>query len=154
MWPKAFAQLIELAPHISRLLPMADRFFQSKNAADESGRRATEAAVEELRSGLHADMGQIAAAQAGLSQQIGALGEGMAAVSTAARDARTAAEAVGTRCGEMETRLGGVESRLGGIEARLDRMTDRVRLSPVVSLLVLTNLILLASLLALLLRGH
>ncbi len=30
MWPKVIAQLFELLPHVSRLVPMADRFFSSK----------------------------------------------------------------------------------------------------------------------------
>ena len=40
MWPKALAQLIELAPHAARLLPMADKFFQSKTAGEEANRKA------------------------------------------------------------------------------------------------------------------
>lgn len=66
MWPKAFAQLVELAPHISRLLPMADRFFQSKAAGDEANRKAIDAMGDRLR----ADLNQINVTHASLSDQI------------------------------------------------------------------------------------
>ena len=41
MWPKVIAQLFELLPHVSRLLPMADKFLTSKTATE----KATEAAM-------------------------------------------------------------------------------------------------------------
>lgn len=73
MWPKAFAQLIELAPHISRLLPMADRFLKAKAAAveDDGGTRH---AVEAMAEGLRGDLGQVTAAHAGLRKQLHDLG--------------------------------------------------------------------------------
>ena len=40
MWPKALAQLIELAPYIARMLPTADRYLQSRAASDEATREA------------------------------------------------------------------------------------------------------------------
>ena len=36
MWPKALLQLLELVPHFSRLLPMADKFLQSKATLDDA----------------------------------------------------------------------------------------------------------------------
>ena len=80
MWPKAFAQLIELAPHISRLLPMADRFFQSKTGGEDATRRAIDAhretmdahrgSMEAISEGLRKDFGQVAAAQVGLHEEL------------------------------------------------------------------------------------
>ncbi len=42
MWPKAFSQLVELAPHITRLLPLADRYFKDKSSSDEATRKTLE----------------------------------------------------------------------------------------------------------------
>ena len=54
MWPKALAQLIELAPHIARLLPTADRFLQSKVAGDEATRAALAKFGDEIRADIEA----------------------------------------------------------------------------------------------------
>ena len=157
MWPKAFSQFIELAPHISRLLPLADRFLQSKTAAEDSGRRA----LDSMSAGLQAELGRIAAAQAGLAKQISTLSDGFTAASNETHATRKALEAMEARAAlaaagaaAVDTRLAAVENRLGGVDAHLQRMTERVRLSPVVLLLVLTNLILLAALIAVLVRGR
>ena len=98
MWPKAFAQLVELAPHISRLLPMADRFFQSKNTAED----ATRQTIEALGNRLHMDMEQIARAQAGLEQQTGELSE---------RVDRYAAQVTRLSTEPLERRLTEIEGR-------------------------------------------
>ena len=81
MWPKAFAQLIELAPHISRLLPLADRALKAK-AAGEADDGRTRRAIETMSEGLRSDLGQIAAAHAGLYKQIHDLGARVEAVDT------------------------------------------------------------------------
>jgi hypothetical protein len=36
MWPRLIAQLIELLPHVSRLVPVADKYFTSKAASDSA----------------------------------------------------------------------------------------------------------------------
>jgi hypothetical protein len=46
MWPKVIAQLFELLPHISRLLPMADKFLSSKAAAEKANEAALAAMAE------------------------------------------------------------------------------------------------------------
>jgi hypothetical protein len=66
MWPKALAQLIEIAPHVTRLLPMADRFFQSKSAEQDASRSA----MEQMAEGLRGDLGQVTASHAGLYRQL------------------------------------------------------------------------------------
>lgn len=105
MWPKALTQLIELAPHLSRLVPMADRFLQSKSAGEEANRRAMDAMTE----GLRGDLGQVTASHAGLYRQLNEANEKLATVSADARSARQAAEAL--------------EFRLNHTEARLKRLT-------------------------------
>ena len=81
MWPKALTQLVELAPHITRLLPLADRYFKDKTTGDQTTRQALDshrtaleaqrAAVTDLSDRIHADIGAINSAQ---STQILALG--------------------------------------------------------------------------------
>jgi hypothetical protein len=66
MWPKVIAQLFELLPHISRLLPMADKFLSSKAAAE----KANEAAMAAMAEGVRGDLGQVTRAHAGLYRQL------------------------------------------------------------------------------------
>ncbi len=162
MWPKAFAQLIELAPHVSRLLPLADRFLQSKTATEDSGRRALDVlSVETMPAELQAELAGIVAAQGALARQIQLLQDSVTAAGSDTRSTRTAIEALeasavaaGTRAVALDTRLSAMDGRLGGIDTQLQRISERVRLGPVVLLLVLTNLILLATAIALLVRGR
>lgn len=109
MWPKAFAQLIELAPHLARLLPMADRFLQSKTADADASRSA----MEQMAAGLRGDLGQVTASHAGLytqfNEQRDILNEHTAKLEMLAADvsaARQAAETNAARLGTLEARSG------------------------------------------------
>jgi hypothetical protein len=66
MWPKVLAQLFELLPHITRLVPMADRYFSTRTASE----KATEAAMAAMAEGVRGDLGQVTKAHAGLYQQL------------------------------------------------------------------------------------
>jgi predicted phage tail protein len=66
MWPKVIAQLFELLPHITRLVPMADRYLSSKTAAE----KANEAAMAAMAEGVRGDLGQVTKAHAGLYRQL------------------------------------------------------------------------------------
>jgi hypothetical protein len=66
MWPKVIAQLFELLPHISRLLPLADKFFTSKVASE----KANEAAMVAMAEGVRGDLGQVTKAHLGLYRQL------------------------------------------------------------------------------------
>jgi hypothetical protein len=66
MWPKVIAQLFELLPHISRLLPMADKYFNQKTATE----KATEAAMTAMAEGVRGDLGQVTKAHVGLYRQL------------------------------------------------------------------------------------
>jgi hypothetical protein len=101
MWPKAIAQLIELLPHAARLMPMADRYLQSKTAGEEANRKA----MESMADGLRGDLGQVTASHAGLYRQLNDQSEKLAEISLEARAARSAAEAVEPRITQMERRL-------------------------------------------------
>lgn len=101
MWPKAIAQLIELLPHAARLLPVADKFFQSKTAGEEANRRAMEAMAE----GLRGDLGQVTASHSGLYRQLNEHSDKLAEISVEARAAREAAESAQARVTNLERRL-------------------------------------------------
>jgi hypothetical protein len=63
MWPK---MLIELLPHLSRLVPMWDKFLSSKAASEKAAEEAMKALTDEVRN----DLGQVTAAHAALYRQL------------------------------------------------------------------------------------
>ena len=130
MWPKLFAQLFELLPHVSRLIPMADRFFASRAATD----RATEAAMVAMAEGVRGDLGQVTKAHAGLYRQLQEQGTQLDEVRDNLKRVRTV----------LEQR----ENRIETLEAQVTSLGWWVKLG--VSLVV----VLLAVILWLLVRGH
>jgi hypothetical protein len=116
MWPK---MLLELVPHIARLVPVADKFFQSKAGGEEANRRAMEAMSE----GLRGDLGQVTTAHAGIYRQLNEQAGKLDEISTQTRASRAAAESV--------------EARITNLERRLDRIAT---LLLVVTLLVVATL--------------
>ena len=59
-------QLMELLPHATRLIPVADKYFSSKTANE----KANEAALVAMAEGVQADLGQVTAAHAGLYRKM------------------------------------------------------------------------------------
>jgi septal ring factor EnvC (AmiA/AmiB activator) len=104
MWPKALAQLIELAPHITRMLPMADRFFQSKAADADASRTA----MEQMAEGLRGDLGQVTASHAGLYRQLNDQSEKL---SSLAADLQATSQSTHA-----------LQSRIAGLEKQLSRL--------------------------------
>jgi hypothetical protein len=88
MWPKVIAQLFELLPHISRLLPMADKFLSSKAAAE----KANEAAMAAMAEGVRGDLGQVTKAHVGLYRQLQEQSAQITEVSEEVKQARLAME--------------------------------------------------------------
>jgi hypothetical protein len=101
MWPKIIAQLFELLPHISRLLPMADKFFSSKAAAEQ----ANEAAMLAMAEGVRGDLGQVTKAHAGLYRQLQDQSAQITEVSEEVKKARLLVEQHDHRMGAMEQRV-------------------------------------------------
>ncbi len=104
MWPKLFAQLFELLPHITRLVPMADRYFSQKSAAE----KANEAAMLAMAEGVRGDLGQVTKAHAGLYRQLQEQSAQIAEVGEEAKRTRLVIEVV-------ENRLAAIEQRLSAI---------------------------------------
>ena len=104
MWPKVIAQLFELLPHISRLVPMADRYFSSKAAAE----KANEAALAAMAEGVRGNLGQMTKAHAGLYRQLQDLSAQVAEVGDEVKRGRMLEEV-------QENRLAALEARGGAI---------------------------------------
>jgi hypothetical protein len=66
MWPKALAQLLELAPHVGRLMPAANRLLNPGAAAEEASRNS----MQQVADGLRGDIGQVTASHDSLSRQL------------------------------------------------------------------------------------
>jgi len=101
MWPKALAQLIELAPYIARMLPTADRYMQSRNAADE----ATRAALTQVGEDVRSDINRVTASHEGIYRQLNEQSERIAQISEQVNGARAAAEIAEERAGALERRV-------------------------------------------------
>jgi septal ring factor EnvC (AmiA/AmiB activator) len=101
MWPKALAQLIELAPHITRLIPMADRFLNSKAASEEASRNA----MQQMAEGLRGDLGQVTASHAGLYRQLNDQSEKLSTLSQDVRATRLAIDSTEARITRLEQKL-------------------------------------------------
>ena len=104
MWP-ALVQLLELAPHVTRLVPMADRYLQSKADSGKAQRRALEEMAERLRG----DIGQAREEMRGeltqVGQQLQAQSATLASLAENVQTARRSSD-------EMEARLKGMEARM------------------------------------------
>lgn len=101
MWPRLIPQMIELLPHVRRLVPLADRFFTAKNEAEQ----AEKAAFAALQQTLTNDMAQVAKTHAGLYRQLQDQSALIAEVSEEVKRARLAVEQYGTRVDSLEAAL-------------------------------------------------
>src|ERR1700733_1497661 len=99
MWPKVIAQLFELLPHITRLVPMADKYPSSKTASE----KATEAAMAAMAEGVRGDLGQVTKAHAGLYRQLQDQSTQIAEVAEEVKRARLAVEQHEHRMVALET---------------------------------------------------
>lgn len=102
MWPKVFAQLLEVLPHVSRLIPMADMFFATKSASD----KANEAALAALAEDVRTELGKVTSAHEGLYRQLQDQGSQIAALAADARRTRIAIEDYAKRVDNLEKTAG------------------------------------------------
>lgn len=105
MWPKVIAQLFELLPHMTRLVPMADKYLSSKTASE----KATEAAMAAMAEGVRGDLGQVTKAHAGLYRQLQDQSAQIAQVGEEVKAARLAVE-------QHEARMVALESKIASFE--------------------------------------
>jgi len=102
MWPKVFAQLIELLPHLTRLVPMADKFLSSKAAAE----KANEAAMVAMAEGVRGDLGQVTKAHLGLYRQLQDQSAQIAEVGEEVKRSRAAMEQHEKHMAALENQIG------------------------------------------------
>jgi chromosome segregation ATPase len=94
MWP----MLLELLPHFTRLLPMADKYLSTRSASE----KAQEAALAALGDKVRGELGQLGEAHAGIQRQM---------QEQSAQLAETAVEVTRVRMGveSLEARVAGIE---------------------------------------------
>ncbi|HMG02581.1 MAG TPA: hypothetical protein VK596_05575 [Edaphobacter sp.] len=102
MWPRVLMQLVELLPHAARLIPMADRYFSSKNANEQ----ANVAALAAMSEGVQADLGQVTKAHAGLYRQLQEQSAQIASVGDDVRHLRGSLDQSDHRIKALEERVG------------------------------------------------
>jgi hypothetical protein len=105
MWPKVLLQLFELMPHVTRLVPMADKYFSSKTATE----KATEAAMVAMADGVRGDLGQVTKAHAGLYRQLQDQSAQITEVAEEVKRSRLAAE-------QHENRMVALESTVASLQ--------------------------------------
>jgi hypothetical protein len=127
MWPKLLAQLFELLPHITRLVPMADKYFSQKTAAE----RANEAALQAMAEGVRGDLGQVTKAHVGLYRQLQELSAQVTVVGETAEAARHAAAKQDGRVEALERQVAAI-----GIWVKVGVSVTTVMLGVVIYLLV------------------
>ena len=66
MWPRLISQLIELLPHATRLMPIADNYL----AVRREGEQAKTNAIADLAENLRTDIGRVTDSYNGLARQI------------------------------------------------------------------------------------
>ncbi len=91
-----------------RLVPMADRFLQSRSAGDDANRQAIEAMAESLRG----ELGHVTASHSGLYRQINDMDEKLAGIAADVNATKAAAESVEGRVARLQRRVGGMTKLL------------------------------------------
>ena len=91
-------QLFELLPHVTRLVPIADKYFSSRSASEE----ANEAAFTAMAEGVQADLGQVTKAHAGLYRKLQEQEAQIAEVGEEVRLSKAAMERYGARLETLE----------------------------------------------------
>ena len=94
-------QLFELLPHVTRLVPIADKYFSSKTANE----KANEAALAAMAEGVRGDLGQVTKAHAGLYRQLQEVSAQVVEVGEDAKRTRLSIE-------QQEHRLENLESEV------------------------------------------
>jgi hypothetical protein len=99
MWPKL---LLDLLPHFSRLLPVADKYL-ARISANE---KAQAAALAGLAEGVRGELGQVRETQAGLSRQLQQQSAQIADIGVDVARARMGVESVEERVAKVEKSVG------------------------------------------------
>ncbi len=109
MWPKA---LLELLPHLTRLVPLLNRYFQSKGSADDATRLALERKLDDVSLALHKNIADASAALpvADLNRQLSKQGSALTELAASLRTIESQLERFDTRLTSLEKRSGSLAS--------------------------------------------
>jgi CHASE3 domain sensor protein len=88
MWPKVLMQLFELLPHVSRLVPMAERYFSGRATVE----RNNESTLAAMADSVDGTMGQMAKAHESLYRRLQETDGRIADLSDEVRQMRSLAE--------------------------------------------------------------
>ncbi len=95
--------LFDLLPHLSRLVPMAERFLATRGAREQE----EQAALSALTATLLPELGRIGEAHAGVQQALGEQAVQVSAVAVEVTRVRLGVEAMEARIGVLERGLEG-----------------------------------------------
>ena len=95
MWPRI---LLELLPHVTRLVPAADKFLAGRSASEKAQQEALAALADNVR----AQLSGVNDEQAGLRRQLQEQSDQVAQVGVEVTRARIAIETVETRIAKLE----------------------------------------------------
>jgi hypothetical protein len=98
MWPK---MLLEFLPHLTRLIPAADNYLNSRKESDKIHQAALTSLGDEVRNGF----AKVAEEQGALRRELQTHINGSAQVGIDAARARVGVEALESRLSELEKRL-------------------------------------------------
>ncbi len=115
MWPKLMMQLLpqlmDLLPHVSRVVPAADRYLAQRGAND--------AKLDALASGVRDDLGRVAKAHVAMATQLDAFATEVGRIGTQSKEAaaeatraRMAAELLQARLSQTERSVGTLRNLL------------------------------------------
>jgi hypothetical protein len=99
MWPQL---LLDLLPHFSRLMPMADKYLAGKSASE----KAQEAALAALGADVRRQMGRMTEAQAGVSRLLQEHSTQIAEMAVAVTRSRMGIEGAEERIAKLEKTMG------------------------------------------------
>ena len=106
MWPKLLKhylhQLMELLPHVSRVVPIADKYLAQRGASDEK--------LDAIAESVRGDLGKVAKAHIALAEQLDAFATHVSEGAAEAKRARMAAELAQLRVEALEKQMAGLRS--------------------------------------------
>jgi chromosome segregation ATPase len=95
MWPKI---LFELLPHLTRLVPLADRYLTTRTASE----KAQEAALAALGAEVRGELGQLGEVHTGIQRQLQDQGAQLSELAVEVTRARMGVESMEARVAALE----------------------------------------------------
>lgn len=107
MWPK---MLFELLPHVGRIMPMAERFFETRKAREQEEQAQLAAISETLRTELDKAAAANSGLERALKEQVGAVAAQVSAAADELSRARATMESLNGRVSGLEDKVAASEA--------------------------------------------